>query len=397
MSLDATINKASVLIEALPYLQSFRGHTFLIKMGGSAMEDPGLVRKVMRDIVFLEVAGINPVIVHGGGKAISAAMKEAGLEAKFIGGFRVTTPEAITIVEQTLSHTINPGLVKMITEFGGKAHGIPGTEVFTGRRIQATDDDGQQVDIGRVGEAVSCQLDAIEQIIKAETVPVISPLGAEEETGKPLNVNADLAAACLAKATQGHQARLSLRCPRHPLRSRGPEHADPLDQPLRGKRAHLRRHHLRRHASQDPVRPRLPRPRCWQSPLHRRPHPALPTARDLHPLRSGHRDCFLSRWRLFFVLGSWFPKPCRLYGGLFCACSKLQLKLRTSTATKWLHCAAVNTSCLAHSTFTIHYSTFYSPIRLSVLQPNQAVVPSPGLPAPENPAGGSKCQARPKG
>jgi len=200
MSLDATINKASVLIEALPYLQSFRGHTFLIKMGGSAMEDPGLVRKVMRDIVFLEVAGINPVIVHGGGKAISAAMKEAGLEAKFIGGFRVTTPEAITIVEQTLSHTINPGLVKMITEFGGKAHGIPGTEVFTGRRIQATDDDGQQVDIGRVGEAVSCQLDAIEQIIKAETVPVISPLGAEEETGKPLNVNADLAAACLAKA-----------------------------------------------------------------------------------------------------------------------------------------------------------------------------------------------------
>jgi acetylglutamate kinase len=169
-------------------------------MGGSAMEDPGLVRKVMRDIVFLEVAGINPVIVHGGGKAISAAMKEAGLEAKFIGGFRVTTPEAIEIVEQTLSHTINPGLVKMITEFGGKAHGIPGTEVFTGRRIQATDDDGQQVDIGRVGEAVSCQLDAIEQIIKAETVPVISPLGAEEETGKPLNVNADLAAACLAKA-----------------------------------------------------------------------------------------------------------------------------------------------------------------------------------------------------
>ena len=200
MSLDATINKASVLIEALPYLQSFRGHTFLIKMGGSAMEDPGLVRKVMRDIVFLEVAGINPVIVHGGGKAISAAMKEAGLEAKFIGGFRVTTPEAIEIVEQTLSHTINPGLVKMITEFGGKAHGIPGTEVFTGRRIQATDDDGQQVDIGRVGEAVSCQLDAIEQIIKAETVPVISPLAAEQGTGKPLNVNADLAAACLAKA-----------------------------------------------------------------------------------------------------------------------------------------------------------------------------------------------------
>ena len=199
MSLDATINKASVLIEALPYLQSFRGHTFLIKMGGSAMEDPDLVRKVMRDIVFLEVAGINPVIVHGGGKAISAAMQEAGLEAQFIGGFRVTTPEAIEIVEQTLSHSINPGLVKMISEFGGKAHGIPGTDVFTGRRIQATAEDGQKVDIGRVGEAVSCQLAIVQQHIHAETVPVISPLAAEEETGKPLNVNADLAAACLAK------------------------------------------------------------------------------------------------------------------------------------------------------------------------------------------------------
>ena len=200
MSLDATINKASVLIEALPYLQSFRGHTFLIKMGGSAMEDPNLVRKVMRDIVFLEVAGINPVIVHGGGKAISAAMQEAGLEAKFVGGFRVTTPEAIEIVEQTLSHTINPGLVDMIGDFGGKAHGIAGTDVFVGRRIQATDDDGQQVDIGRVGEAIDCRLKLVQQLISNETVPVISPLAAEEDTAKPLNVNADLAAACLAKA-----------------------------------------------------------------------------------------------------------------------------------------------------------------------------------------------------
>ena len=83
------IDKADVLIEALPYLQAFRGKTFLIKMGGSAMENPELVSKVMRDIVFLEVAGINPIVVHGGGKAISAAMEKAGLEAKFVGGFRV--------------------------------------------------------------------------------------------------------------------------------------------------------------------------------------------------------------------------------------------------------------------------------------------------------------------
>lgn len=200
MSLDATINKAAVLVEALPYLQSFRGHTFLIKMGGSAMEDPALVRKVMRDIVFLEVAGINPVIVHGGGKAISAAMKEAGLEAEFIGGFRVTTPEAINIVQHTLTGKINPGLVGMLTELGGKARGIPGSEVFIGQRIQATNEAGEKVDIGRVGEAVGCHTDLIRSCVGSETVPVISPLASEHDSGKPLNVNADLAAACLAKA-----------------------------------------------------------------------------------------------------------------------------------------------------------------------------------------------------
>lgn len=199
MSLDHTINKASTLIEALPYLQSFRGHTFLIKMGGSAMDDPELVKKVMRDIVFLEVAGINPVVVHGGGKAISAAMAESGLKAEFIGGFRVTTPEAIDIVETTLSHTINPGLVEMIRNFGGKAAGVPGTDVFLGERIQGKNDQGQMVDIGRVGQAVGCQMEKMQEALSAEIVPVISPLASELGTGKPLNVNADLAAASLAK------------------------------------------------------------------------------------------------------------------------------------------------------------------------------------------------------
>lgn len=200
MSLDDTISKASTLIEALPYLQSFRGHTFLIKMGGSAMEDPELVQKVMRDVVFLEVAGINPVIVHGGGKAISAAMEEAGLEATFVGGFRATNEKAIRIVEQTLSGTINPGLVTMLTKLGGKATGISGTDVFSGQRIQAENEEGAKIDIGYVGQATHCELSAIENAINQEIVPVISPLAKDEKSGSPLNVNADLAAACLAKA-----------------------------------------------------------------------------------------------------------------------------------------------------------------------------------------------------
>ncbi len=193
------IEKANSLIEALPYLQAFRGKTFLIKMGGSAMEDPDLVAKVMRDIVFLEVAGINPVVVHGGGKAISAAMEKAGLEARFVGGFRVTTDEAIDIVARVLSEEINPGLVRMIRDFGGKAVGIPGNNVFFGEKIKGTDAAGNKVDIGRVGEVVGCQMTHMDAVSQAGIVPVISPLAAELATGRPLNINADLAAAALAK------------------------------------------------------------------------------------------------------------------------------------------------------------------------------------------------------
>lgn len=193
-------SKAATLVEALPYLQRFRGKTFLIKMGGSAMENPELVSEVMRDITFLEVAGINPVVVHGGGKAISAAMANAGLEATFVGGLRVTTPEAIAIVEETLGQTINPHLVELINGHGGRATGIPGTGVFQARRIQATDDDGQPADIGRVGEIESCLTDDILYATSSNIVPVISPLGSEIGSKKTLNVNADLAAAALACA-----------------------------------------------------------------------------------------------------------------------------------------------------------------------------------------------------
>jgi len=192
--------KASVLIKALPYLQRFRGKTFLIKMGGSAMDHPELVRDVMRDIVFLELAGIKPVVVHGGGKAISAAMKMAGLEAKFIGGLRVTTPEAIAIVDHTLHGEINQGLVETINEFGGRATSIHGTSVFTAQQLFGKDDDGQPIDIGRVGQVTKCRCEDVLYALSAGIVPVISPLGRHEDTGETHNINADLAAAALACA-----------------------------------------------------------------------------------------------------------------------------------------------------------------------------------------------------
>jgi acetylglutamate kinase len=193
------VDKANALIEALPYLQAFRGKTFLIKLGGAAMEDPQLVAKVMRDVVFLEVAGIHPIVVHGGGKAISAAMERAGLEATFVGGLRVTTDEAIEIVARVLTDEINPGLVRMIRELGGKAVGISGSDVFLGEKMHAADASGNPIDIGRVGEVAGCRIAHVEAAQQDGIVPVISPLATELASGQPLNINADLAAAALAK------------------------------------------------------------------------------------------------------------------------------------------------------------------------------------------------------
>ena len=200
------IEKAAVLLEALPYLQEFRGKSFLIKVGGSAMDDPALVRRLLRDVVFMEVAGINPVIVHGGGKAISAAMQESGLEAKFVGGQRVTTDEAMDIVEKTLSGTINPGLVEGIESFGGRAIGVRGNEAFIGRRLTGwSDEENREVELGRVGRVTGFDLSKVHAALVSEIVPVVSPVASEEGTKLSLNVNADLAASALAaelKATK---------------------------------------------------------------------------------------------------------------------------------------------------------------------------------------------------
>ncbi|MGN0837290.1 MAG: acetylglutamate kinase [Akkermansia sp.] len=196
---EEEILKADILIEALPYLQAYRDKTILIKFGGSAMDNPELVRSLMRDIVVMETMGLNPVVVHGGGKAISKAMQEAGLEARFVNGLRVTTPEAIDIVERTLSGQINPGLVQMMRDCGGKAVGIPGTNVFVGEKITERDAGGNPVDIGMVGRVIGCLLPRIEEALSLQLTPVISPLARELGTHQALNVNADLAAAALAR------------------------------------------------------------------------------------------------------------------------------------------------------------------------------------------------------
>jgi acetylglutamate kinase len=285
--LDAQITKSAVLLEALPYMQSFRGCTFLIKVGGSAMEDPVQVDSFLRDVVFLEAVGINPVIVHGGGKAISKAMTESGLQAKFINGMRVTDDETIKIVEETLARVINPEIVTKINAFGGKAVGIPGTEVFLGEKMKG--------DLGWVGEVNDCKLGLIQAAVAGEFVPVVSPVARELASGKTLNVNADLAACGLAKRLKATKL-IFLSDVRGVMRD--PKDDSTLIPSLDEAQHHQaegRRHHQRRHDPESGLLARLAPRRRGQSPPHRRPPAACVDPRNLHRRRHRHGNPFVRR------------------------------------------------------------------------------------------------------
>ncbi|MDD5350657.1 MAG: acetylglutamate kinase [Chthoniobacteraceae bacterium] len=188
------------LIEALPFIQKYRGQLFVIKYGGSAMEDEHTVDRLLRDVVFLEAVGINPVLIHGGGKAITSRMREAGIKARFVNGLRVTCEQSIRIVEEVLSGTINPNIVSTLNEFGGRAQGISGKEVFQVQKLPAQiDEKGEEVDLGFVGEVTGCALDEVRKAVEEEIVPVISPIGRDAE-GRIFNINADTAAGAAAAA-----------------------------------------------------------------------------------------------------------------------------------------------------------------------------------------------------
>src|SRR5687768_7072597 len=146
--MEELISKADVLLEALPYIQRFRNQTFVVKYGGSFMDSPdSAVRTgVARDIVFLEAVGINPVVVHGGGKAITRAMEKAGLKATFIQGQRVTDEATVGIVNDVLSREINPDVVATINSLGGVAKGIPGPEILKCRRTKVKGTGGENID-----------------------------------------------------------------------------------------------------------------------------------------------------------------------------------------------------------------------------------------------------------
>ena len=197
------ISKAATLLEALPYIQRFSGATFVVKYGGSFMDSPDTsVRNgVARDIVFLESVEINPIVVHGGGKAITRAMEKAGLAANFIQGQRVTDEATVAVVDRVLSREINPEVVATINSLGGKARGFAGTDIFTCRKLWLDDKDkpGSKLDIGYVGEVVAVNTAPLLECIEQGITPIISPT-ARGEDGKIYNCNADVAAAQVAIA-----------------------------------------------------------------------------------------------------------------------------------------------------------------------------------------------------
>ncbi len=202
------IAKAATLLEALPYIQKFSGETFVVKYGGSFMDspDPAVRHGVARDIVFLEAVEINPVVVHGGGKAITRAMEAAGLKANFIQGMRVTDEATVDVVNRVLSAEINPEIVKTIESLGGKARGFCGADIFKCRKLLLDDKEkpGAKIDVGYVGEVIAVNTDPLRQCIQHGVTPVISPVALGED-GKIYNCNADVAAAQAAIALKAER------------------------------------------------------------------------------------------------------------------------------------------------------------------------------------------------
>jgi acetylglutamate kinase len=197
--------KAKVLLEALPYIQDFRGSTFVIKYGGSFMDEPDPVvrTRVARDIAFLAACGINVVVVHGGGKAITRAMEESGLKASFVNGLRVTDEATIAVVKKTLDEIVNKEVCDAVAAAKGRPKGLPGDTVLVCQKL-LTDDDGNPIDLGYVGEVTEVKVKVIKKEIAEGYLPIISPV-AEGYDGKPYNVNADVVAGRVASALRARR------------------------------------------------------------------------------------------------------------------------------------------------------------------------------------------------
>ena len=197
MKYKRLIERANVVVEALPYIRKFYGKTFVIKYGGSAMVDDQLKSLFAKDIVLLKYVGINPVIIHGGGKEISKWLKKVGKKTEFIDGLRVTDKETMEIAEMVLSGKVNQDIVTLISQAGGKAVGLSGKDggLVKAKKIKKTK--GMIKDLGFVGEVKKIDSDVIESLHNKGFIPVISSVGVDEK-GQSFNLNADYVASKIA-------------------------------------------------------------------------------------------------------------------------------------------------------------------------------------------------------
>ncbi|MEA3225785.1 MAG: acetylglutamate kinase [Planctomycetota bacterium] len=197
--MEEAIAKAGALIEAMEYIRRFRGRMVVVKLGGSVLDDTSLQRKLVADVAFMATVGMRPIIVHGGGKAITRAMNEAGLEPVWVQGRRYTDERTLTIAEHTLVHKINTPICEMLTELGCESMGLHslGSCALFAETLRLAGEDGRKLDVGRVGKVVDVNAKLLVKLCADGTVPVIASV-AKDKAGGKLNVNADSAAGMVA-------------------------------------------------------------------------------------------------------------------------------------------------------------------------------------------------------
>lgn len=201
IDMEKHINKAKILIEAIPYIQSFRGKTVVVKYGGSAMIDENIKRMMMEDITILKLLGINIVLVHGGGPFINEVLGKMNKEPKFVNGLRYTDDETMEIVEMVLSGKINKQIVNDLQKLGIKATGISGKDGMT---LEARKIEKDGVDLGHVGEIVNVDNSLIKALLDNGQVPIIAPVGSDN-LGNTFNINADYGAVAVAASLKAQK------------------------------------------------------------------------------------------------------------------------------------------------------------------------------------------------
>ena len=199
------IKKAGILIEALPYIQKLYNKTVVIKYGGNAMINDDLKHSVMEDVTLLKYVGMHPVVVHGGGPDISAALKTYQIESQFVGGLRVTDAQTMQVAQMVLVGKTNKEIVSLLNQYGGKAVGICGID---GSLIECepldTDADGNPVELGYVGKIVKINSGLLTKLTNDEFIPVIAPIGMDKN-GQSYNINADTVAGAIAAAVEAEK------------------------------------------------------------------------------------------------------------------------------------------------------------------------------------------------